>query len=187
MTGNTDSLSATPSQWPNNPNRPVDKVSYNDIQIFLTRLNAQQSSNLPTGWSYVLPTESQWEYACRAGTTTAYPWGNTISPTDANWNHNNAPSQTGNVGLYNANPWGFYDMIGNVWEWTADAYQDTYPTSNPVVDPYFPVTNSTSAGVYRGGSYMDIPPLLRSASRFDNVLEKKNRNIGFRVSLQNSQ
>ena len=57
MTGNTDSLSATPSQWPNNPNRPVEKVSWADAQIFLTRLNAQQSANIPAGWAYVLPTE----------------------------------------------------------------------------------------------------------------------------------
>ena len=77
MTGNTDSLSATPSEWPNNPNRPVEKVSWADAQIFLTRLNAQQSANIPAGWAYVLPTESQWEYACRAGTTTAYSWGDT--------------------------------------------------------------------------------------------------------------
>ena len=79
MTGNTDSLSATPSQWPNNPNRPVEKVSWDDAQIFLTRLNAQQSANIPTGWAYVLPTESQWEYACRAGTTTGCIRGGMIN------------------------------------------------------------------------------------------------------------
>ena len=75
MTGNTDGLSATPSNWPNNPNRPVEKVSWDDAQIFLTRLNGQQSANIPSGWAYVLPTESQWEYASRAGTTTMYSWG----------------------------------------------------------------------------------------------------------------
>ena len=75
MTGNTDGLNAKPSNWPNNPNRPVEKVSWADAQVFLTRLNAQQSANIPTGWAYVLPTESQWEYACRAGTNTMYSWG----------------------------------------------------------------------------------------------------------------
>ena len=81
MTGNTETnstghvISATPSNWHGNPNRPVEKVSWEDAQVFLTRLNEQQAGNLPAGWSYVLPTESQWEYACRAGTTTAYSWG----------------------------------------------------------------------------------------------------------------
>ena len=90
MTGNTDSLSATPSEWPNNPNRPVEKVSWADAQIFLTRLNAQQSANIPAGWAYVLPTESQWEYACRAGTTTMYSWGNDINAQRANYSESSA-------------------------------------------------------------------------------------------------
>ena len=86
MTGNTDGLNANPSNWPNNPDRPVEKVSWEDIQKFLTRLNAQEAGNIPEGWAYVLPTEAQWEYACRAGTTTAYSWGDTISSGNANYN-----------------------------------------------------------------------------------------------------
>ena len=81
MTGVTGDRNATPSNWHGNPDRPVEKVSWDDAQVFLTRLNEQQAGNLPTGWSYVLPTESQWEYACRAGTTTAYSWGNDINAT----------------------------------------------------------------------------------------------------------
>ena len=133
MTGNTDSLSATPSQWPNNPNRPVEKVSWADAQIFLTRLNAQQSANIPAGWAYVLPTESQWEYACRAGTTTAYSWENDINSSRANYNWDGGATdgndfkQTRDVGQYAANPWGFFDMHGNVWEWTADRYRQLTP------------------------------------------------------------
>ena len=80
----------------------------------------------PTGWKYVLPTEAQWEYACRAGTTTAYSWGNDINSSRANYNWDggsndgNDYKQTRDVGQYAANPWGFFDMQGNVWEWVSD-------------------------------------------------------------------
>ena len=112
MTGNSDSLSAKPSTGQTTPTVPVEKVSWDDIQKFLTRLNAQEAGNIPEGWAYVLPTEAQWEYACRAGTTTAYSWGDTITTSDANYN--NTIGQTTDVGQYSANPWGFFDMHGNV-------------------------------------------------------------------------
>jgi formylglycine-generating enzyme required for sulfatase activity len=181
MTGNTDSLSATPSQWPNNPNRPVEKVSWADVQIFLARLNAQQSANIPTGWAYVLPTESQWEYACRAGTTTMYSWGNDINATRSNYNVSGL-SQTRDVGYYAANPWGFFDMHGNVWEWTADWYQSAYPTGNPVVDPTGPASGSHR--VFRGGSWSSGGANLRSAKRYHFTPGARDRILGFRVGFQ---
>ena len=191
MTGNTDSLSATPSQWPNNPNRPVEKVSWADAQIFLTRLNAQQSANIPAGWAYVLPTESQWEYACRAGTTTAYSWGASIASSNANYNWDGGANdgndfkQTRDVGQYGANPWGFFDMHGNVWEWTADWYQAAYPIGNPVIDPTGPASGSYR--VLRGGSWITVGPNLRSAKRLSNTPGPRGNSVGFRVGFQNSQ
>ena len=192
MTGNTNSLSPTPSNWPNNPDRPVEQVSWDDAQIFLTRLNAQQAGNLPAGWSYVLPTEAQWEYACRAGTTTAYSWGNDINSSYANYNWDgdvntgNDFKQTRDVGMYDPNPWGFFDMHGNVREWTADAYQSTYPTGNPVIDPTFPDT-TTSSRVERGGSFGTSPTRVRSALRRESGHGFKEGWLGFRLSLQKSQ
>jgi formylglycine-generating enzyme required for sulfatase activity len=183
MTGNTNSLSATPSNWPNNPNRPVEKVSWNDVQVFLTRLNAaeQAAGRLPAGSEYVLPTESEWEYACRAGTTTAYSWGNDINASHANWNYGNDANQTVNVGQYAANPWGFYDMHGNVSEWTADWYVAAYPTGS-VTDPTGPASGRYR--VLRGGSLSQSGSYLRSAERFYTSPGYRFSNLGFRVGFK---
>jgi formylglycine-generating enzyme required for sulfatase activity len=186
MTGNTDGLNATPSNWPNNPDRPVEKVSHDDIQKFLTRLNAQQVGNIPEGWAYVLPTEAQWEYACRAGTTTAYSWGATIASSNANYNWDGGANdgndfkQTRDVGLYSANPWGFFDMHGNVWEWTADWY--TAYSSGAQTDPEGPATGSSR--VYRGGSWLNTGTYLRSANRNYSNPSNRYSHIGFRVGFQ---
>ena len=134
MTGNTEGLNAKPSKWSNNNDRPVEQVSWNDVQVFLSRLNdmEQTAGRLPAGWKYVLPTEAQWEYACRAGTTTAYSWGNDINSSRANYNWDGGSTdgsdfkQTRDVGQYAANPWGFFDMHGNVWEWVHD-WKANYP------------------------------------------------------------
>ncbi|MDA7791131.1 SUMF1/EgtB/PvdO family nonheme iron enzyme [Opitutales bacterium] len=184
MTGNTDGLNATPSNWPNNPNRPVEKVSHDDIQKFLTRLNTQQAGNIPEGWAYVLPTEAQWEYACRAGTTTAYSWGDSITSSDANYAYDGwgtGLQQTADVGQYSANPWGFFDMHGNVWEWTADAYA-SYATGAQT-DP-FNVGTALSARVLRGGAWYYTGTYLRSASRHYRPPSNFTTHMGFRVGFQ---
>ena len=183
MTGNPNGLSPTPSNWPNNPNRPVEKVSWEDAQNFLTRLNnaEQAAGRLPNGWSYVLPTESQWEYACRAGTTTAYSRGNGSTPANANYSTNGL-GQTIDIGQYAANPWGFFDMHGNVYEWTADLYSATYPSGNPVVDPTGPVSGSNR--VRRGGSWEHDGRVLRSAKRANIQPSARSNYIGFRLAFQ---
>lgn len=183
MTGNSNNLSSTPSQWPNNPNRPVEKVSWADIQIFLSRLNTLQSKNIPAGWAYVLPTESEWEYACRAGTTTVYSWGININASHANYEVSGL-SQTSDVGQYSANSWGFFDMHGNVWEWTADWLEDSYP-SGSAINPTGP--SSGTNRIIRGGSWYNIASYLRSAARFGNVTSHRDSDRGFRIGLKRSQ
>jgi formylglycine-generating enzyme required for sulfatase activity len=187
MTGVTGDRNATPSNWHGNPNRPVEKVSWDDAQVFLTRLNAQQSANIPAGWAYVLPTESQWEYACRAGTTTAYSWGATIASSNANYNWDGGANdgndfkQTRDVGQYAANPWGFFDMHGNVYEWTADWY--AVYSSGAQTDPTGPASGSRR--VLRGGSWHHDGAHLRSAKRADGRPPgDRSNDIGFRVGFK---
>jgi formylglycine-generating enzyme required for sulfatase activity len=176
-----------------NGNRPVEKVNWTEAVAFCTQLTTQEQAAglLPAGWAYVLPTESQWEYACRAGTTTAYSWGATIASSNANYNWDGGANdgndfkQTRDVGQYAANPWGFFDMHGNVWEWTADWYQAAYPTGNPVVDPTGSASGSTR--VKRGGSWTHDGLFLRSARRGSNSPSHRFNSIGFRVGFQKSQ
>ena len=180
MAGNDAGLSSTPSMFGGNPNRPVEKVSHNDIQIFLQRLNEKEADNLPGGWKYVLPTEAQWEYACRAATTTVYSWGNTLLAENANWNHGSDPNQTVDVGQYLPNAWGLYDMHGNVYEWTAD-WHAPY-TSNAKIDPEGPA--SAAGRSNRGGSWTFDGTHLPVARRFSNLPTDRFNYIGFRLSLQ---
>jgi formylglycine-generating enzyme required for sulfatase activity len=169
-----------------NGNRPVETVTWTEAVAFCTQLTTQEQAagRLSAGWAYVLPTESQWEYACRAGTTTIYSWGDSIAGMNANYNASGY-SQTRDVGQYAANAWGFFDMHGNVWEWTADWYQAAYPTGNPVVDPTGPASGSQR--VLRSGSWWRDGTFLRSATRNPNNPSNHNSSIGFRVSLQESQ
>jgi formylglycine-generating enzyme required for sulfatase activity len=181
MTGNADGLNATPSSFDGYPNYPVEQVSYDDVQVFLSRLNNLESANIPAGWAYVLPTEAQWEYACRAGTTTDYSWGDDFNASQANGNYpfTNRPL---NVGQYAPNPWGFFDFHGNVLELPADWYE-TYPTGNPVVDPTGPASGSTR--VRRGGSWGSTATVLRSARRNGSIPPSyRSSSLGFRVGFQ---
>ena len=189
MTGNSEGLSAAPNGT-NYPNRPVERVSWNDIQVFLTRLNQSESTNTPAEWAYVLPTEAQWEYACRAGTTTPYSWGNDINASLANYNLNIWRAEA--VGQYPANPWGFFDMHGNIQEWTADWFSPHFSSTWDMEDPFYvedPVgytisnSNTNIAGL-RGGNWGEGRERVRSASRRNYSLGYTKGNTGFRLALQ---
>jgi sulfatase modifying factor 1 len=158
---------------------PVEMVSWNDAVEFCDELN--KNERIPRGWEFALPTEAQWEYACRAGTTTAYSWGDNITPQLANYNESGF-KKTVEVGSYVANPWGFFDMHGNVWEWTADWFQAAYPSGNPVVDPTGPATGSSR--VLRGGSWSHPGTRLRSAYRHNDTPSYRGHAVGFRVGFQ---
>ena len=170
----------TQEQWEsvmgNNPSSktkgaklPVTDVSWNDCQEFIKKLNAK------TDGGYRLPTEAEWEYACRAGTTTAYSFGDKITPKDANYNISKPVA----VGSYKPNAFGLYDMHGNVREIVEDWYAD-YP-NGAVTDPKGPAPGKQI--ISRGGCFMII---LSSWTRSSNRAEKgpadKSVMIGFRLA-----
>ena len=156
------------------PCRPVETVSWDGVQIFLKALRRL----LPPGCEAVLPTESQWEYACRAGTLTQYWWGD--APDDARANWNNQHKGTTPVDRYPPNPWGLYDMHGNVWEWCADGQRDY--AAEPAPDPESPGVGGFR--VVRGGSWFFHPGGARGAYRFGRRRGITLLHNGFRFALR---
>jgi formylglycine-generating enzyme required for sulfatase activity len=156
-------------------NHPVDSVSWDDVQDFIKVLNKMIGES-----RYCLPTEAQWEYACRAGTTTAYYTGDSEEDlTRAGWYEKNSGSQTHPVGEKEPNAWGLYDMHGNVFEWCNDWY-GAYP-SGTVTDPAGPVSGSLR--VIRGGAWDFDAGYCRSASRYWRDPADRGGYLGFRLVL----
>ena len=151
---------------------PVTDVSWNECQDFIKKLNAK------TNGGYRLPTESEWEYACRAGASTAYSFGDKITPQDANYRDSNVIGKPVAVGSYKANAFGLYDMHGNVWEWCEDWY-GIYPAGS-VTDPKGPATGTSR--VLRGGSFGYDGSIARSSDRLNNLPSSRYVNLGFRLA-----
>lgn len=171
-----------PSDFKDDPANPVEQVSWDDVQTFLDRLNA-----LVPGLAAGLPTEAQWENACRAGATPPFSFGKNITPEQVNYDGNN-PYADGMEGLFRKrtvpvkslppNPWGLYEMHGNVREWCADWYGD-YP-QGPQTDP-----SGAPEGVYRalrGGSWVNYGQNCRAAYRSRYEPGYRGSTIGFRLA-----
>jgi hypothetical protein len=160
----------------------VENVSWDDVQTFLQRLHQL----LPPGCEPTLPTEAQWEYAARAGTRTAYWWGNEFDSTKANADIegdrklDGSNGETSPVRRYMPNPWGLHDVHGNVWEWCVDDRRTYAP--DPVRDPLGDLESSRRT--VRGGSWSFDPVDARSAYRYGRLRGIRSQRLGFRLSLR---
>jgi formylglycine-generating enzyme required for sulfatase activity len=185
-----------PSQFPGDRN-PVEKVSWDDCQEFLKKLNekvgsagfspssasSEERANARATSPFQLPTEAQWEYACRAGTQTRFFFGDDLDSKELvqyGWFATNSGGKSHAVGEKKPNAWGLHDMHGNVWEWCSDRFGN-YP-SKLVTDPPGPDTGGSR--VYRGGSWYYSARYCRSAIRFRGSPGGRDFNLGFRVVLQ---
>jgi formylglycine-generating enzyme required for sulfatase activity len=199
-------MGKNPSRF-QSPERPVEQVSWEDVQGFLVRINAE----IP-GLALVLPTEAQWEHACRAGTETALYSGPIEILGDRNapaldpiawyggnsgvgfeledgydssdWpevQHPNPNSGTHPVGRKDPNPWGLFDMLGNVWEWTLDAWHDSY-SGAPVDGSAWETTETGADRVIRGGSWVNNARYCRCAYRYRYRPDLRSLNLGFRCA-----
>jgi formylglycine-generating enzyme required for sulfatase activity len=148
----------------------VEGVSWNDAQEFVRRLSQR------TGQNYRLPSEAEWEYTARAGSTTAYFWGDTFDRGRANTGR-----QTGRVGSFDPNAFGLHDMHGNVSEWVQDVWHDNYVDA-PSNGSAWVTGGDPSRRVLRGGSWSGSPLNVRSAIRFGDLPVNRNYGTGFRIA-----
>lgn len=161
---------------------PVEQVSWNEALAFCGKLTARERAKgaLPEGWEYSLPTEAQWEYACRAGSTKTYCFGDKEEKLgDYAWYSFNSGGKTHPVGQKKPNAWGLYDMHGNVWEWCLDWYSDN--PKGAVTDPTG--APSGSSRVYRGGGWGSDAWSCRSAYRNGGNPGSRNDGQGFRAAV----
>ncbi|GHT91350.1 hypothetical protein AGMMS49545_07090 [Betaproteobacteria bacterium] len=173
----------TQSEWeivmPENPsrsrgdNKPVDNVSWDDVQTFIQRLNDMEGTR-----KYRLPTEEEWEYAARAGTGGTYHFGDDVTHLGRYaWYDGNSGGHSHPVGQKHVNPWGLYDMHGNVWEWVADAYRANYDVRGS------DKSDKPLPRVLRGGSWNINSWSLRAAFRSGSKPDIRNEAYGFRLAF----
>jgi formylglycine-generating enzyme required for sulfatase activity len=165
-------MSKNPSRF-KGPKRPVENVSWDDAEQFLQKING-----LAPGLDLVLPTEAQWEYACRAGTATPNYAGGSGNLEDIAWFSSNSNSQTQTVATKRCNHWGLYDMLGNVWEWCLDDVRKY--SADAVTDPVGDMGGAERA--LRGGSWYNYARCVRAARRHASDRDYRGNSIGFRCA-----
>lgn len=190
-------MGSNPSKF-KGADRPVEQVSYDDALKFCRKLTAREraTGRLPSGYVYTLPTDAQWEYACRAGTTGDYSFGNSVDALSRYGNYcdrsntggyswqdksyDDGHDKTAPVGSYRPNAWGLYDMHGNVWEWCLDWYAAQL-SGDTVREPVGP--SSGTIRVFRGGGWDNTTTSCRSAFRSRNEPGYRYYDRGFRLAL----
>ena len=166
------------SSWFKGDDLPVDRAYWGSVQEFISKLNSKEGTT-----KYRLPTEAEWEYACRAGTKDKWYFGSDDDQLgEYAWFKGNSEGKTYPVGQKKPNAWGLYDMHGNVWEWCQDRYAKDYYERSPNVDPQGPGSGMSRNRVCRGGSWNDGAAVTRSASRGDGRPGGRGDNLGFRVA-----
>ena len=162
---------------------PVERISWDMVKEFI-----EKSNNMHPGKGFRLPSEAEWEYACRAGSTTPFNTGRTISTDEANYDgdytYGNGVKgiyrkKTTPVKSFSPNPWGLYDMHGNVWEWCEDRWHDDYEGAPNDGSAW--VSGSSAFRVLRGGSWYNLAIHCRSANRDYNYPSSTYTNNGFRI------
>ena len=167
-----------PSRFQDNPKNPVENVSWDDVQAFCQKLNDKTKKN------YRLPSEAEWEYACRAGTQTRYYFGDDEKLSgEYAWYYGNSGSKTHPVGQKKPNNWGLYDMSGNVWEWCEDYWHENYENAPKDGGSWNENSSQANFRMLRGGSWKDIPRGCRSANRFTASADDYYYTVGFRLAL----
>ena len=164
-----------PSRFQNNPQNPVEQVTWNNAQAFCQKLSQI------TGKTYRLPTEAEWEYACRAGTTTRFYFGDDANLKDYGWYDGNSQKTTHPVGQKRTNAWGLYDMNGNVWEWCEDNWHSSYIGAPTDGSAWIKNNNDYDYRILRGGSWFVDPSHCRSAYRYSRDRRNSFDDYGFRV------
>jgi formylglycine-generating enzyme required for sulfatase activity len=182
---NGDRTSEGGEDYGEDARRPVDRVSWHDAVAYCAAVTTQarNAGHVPSDWAYRLPTEAEWEYAARAGTATRYSHGDDLTYKETPqyaWCSANSDYQTHPVGQKRPNPWGLYDMYGNLAEWCADWYAWNYPGGS-LIDPTGPATGNFR--VTRGAYWDNSAKRCRSARRVIFLPEDRNPLVGFRVVL----